>query len=129
MDAARGQSTMQLAGQGTAAAGKREIQLGAAACKGGVKVLLALVIGNSHLQGQGVWVHLIQMYIQYKNCIQGSALLFPLLCMTMDGPSRTEPSQTRDMQHWMGVDVRACLAALSLTQGSDLLCPQPGEWV
>lgn len=68
-----------------------------------VKVLLALVIGNSHLQGQGVWVHVLA-----KNFIHDCALLFPLLHVGMDGPSRTEPSQTWDMQHWLGVDVRAC---------------------
>lgn len=68
-----------------------------------VKVLLVLVIGDSHLQGQGVWVHVLA-----KNCIQDCAFLFPLLHVEMYGPSRAGSPQTRDMQHWLGVDIRAC---------------------
>lgn len=68
-----------------------------------VKVLLALVIGNSHLQGRGVWVH-----IPAKNCVLDCALVFPVLHVGMCRPSRTGLSQTRNTQRWLGVDVRAC---------------------
>lgn len=66
-----------------------------------VKVLLA--DWEQPFTGPGSWVHVLA-----KNCIWDCALLFPLLHVAMDRPSRTEPSQARDMQHWLGVDVRAC---------------------
>lgn len=91
-----------------------------------VKVLLVLVIGDSHLQGQGVWVHVLA-----KNCIQDCAFLFPLLHVEMYGPSRAGSPQTRDKQHWLGVDLEpalalGCLTALSLAHQppKPLLSPQ-----
>lgn len=84
-----------------------------------VKVLLALVIGISHLHGQGVWVHVLA-----KNCIQDCALMFPVLLVGMYRPSRTGPSQSRDMQPWLGVDVRACPGC----GVSDCAEPSTGLW-
>lgn len=88
------------------------------------KVLLALVIGNSHNRGREFG------YVYLLNIVFRIVHSYFLSCMWewIDPPGEGSHKPGTCSTGWVWMS-EPSLAARSLTQGSDLLCPQPGEWV